>query len=185
MIACRHEEWMSAIGPVSTICRDAAVRLKLRDRPTLRGHRRLSVVDSTLWTGRVLQVGSENLERHGLALLYPALEWSVGAFGHHGYPRASGGPFINGEFVAHDSRLRFGSLNQVLGGIINPLPPVEADSNTLTSAFGATAEMGHLLLARTGRVRPNADLQCARPAPRTNHGLTPSPDGTRSNCAQC
>src|SRR5207247_10602863 len=27
-------------------------------------------------------------ERQGLALLYPALEWSVFAPGHHGYPRA-------------------------------------------------------------------------------------------------
>jgi len=42
-----------------------------------------------VWTGRVLQVGSENLEIIGLALLYPALEWSVCAPGHHGYPRAS------------------------------------------------------------------------------------------------
>jgi class 3 adenylate cyclase len=50
-------------------------------------------------------------------------------------------PFIIGEFVAHDSRLGFGRLNQVLGGTINPLPPVEADSNTLASAFEATADM--------------------------------------------
>src|SRR6266498_353946 len=27
-------------------------------------------------------------ERQGLALLYPGLEWSVFAPGHHGYPRA-------------------------------------------------------------------------------------------------
>jgi hypothetical protein len=32
-------------------------------------------------------------------------------------------------------------LNHALGGIIKPLRPVEADSNTLTSAFGATADM--------------------------------------------
>jgi hypothetical protein len=33
--------------------------------------------------------GIYDLEIIGLALLYPALEWSVGAPGHHGYPRAS------------------------------------------------------------------------------------------------
>jgi hypothetical protein len=47
------------------------------------------VNDPTVWTGRVLQVGSDNLEMIGLALLYPALEWSVDAPGHHGYPHAS------------------------------------------------------------------------------------------------
>ena len=45
--------------------------------------------DPSVWTGRVLQAGSDDLEIIGLALLYPALEWSVGAPGHHGYPRAS------------------------------------------------------------------------------------------------
>ena len=29
------------------------------------------------------------MEGIGLALLYPAREWSVHALGHHGYPRAS------------------------------------------------------------------------------------------------
>jgi hypothetical protein len=42
-----------------------------------------------VWTGRALQAGSEDLEIIGLALLYPALEWSVRAPGHHGYSRAS------------------------------------------------------------------------------------------------
>jgi len=36
-----------------------------------------------------MQAGSDDLEIIGLALLYPALEWSVRAPGHHGYPRAS------------------------------------------------------------------------------------------------
>jgi hypothetical protein len=40
-------------------------------------------------TGRALQAGSDDLKIIGLALLYPALEWSVRAPGHHGYPRAS------------------------------------------------------------------------------------------------
>jgi hypothetical protein len=44
---------------------------------------------TSVWTGRALQAGSNDLEIIGLALLYPALEWSVRAPGHHGYPRAS------------------------------------------------------------------------------------------------
>jgi transposase len=42
-----------------------------------------------VWTGRALQAGYDDLEMVGLALLYPALEWSVSAPGHHGYPRTS------------------------------------------------------------------------------------------------
>ena len=42
-----------------------------------------------VWTGRALQAGFDDLETIGLALLYPALEWSSIAPGHHGYPRAS------------------------------------------------------------------------------------------------
>jgi hypothetical protein len=61
--------------------------------------------------------------------------------------RFDGGPFTIGEFVAHDSGLRFGSLNHALGGTIKPLRLVEADTNPgLTSAFGGTADMGDLLL---------------------------------------
>jgi hypothetical protein len=50
-----------------------------------------------------------------------------------------GRPFIVGEFVAHDSRLRSGSLNHAPGGIINPLRPVVTDCQCpdFTSAFGA------------------------------------------------
>ena len=42
-----------------------------------------------VWTGRALQAEYEDLEMIGLALLYPALERSVCAPGHHGYPRTS------------------------------------------------------------------------------------------------
>jgi hypothetical protein len=42
-----------------------------------------------VWTGRTLQAGYDDLEIVGLALLYPALEWSAFAHGHHGYPRTS------------------------------------------------------------------------------------------------
>ncbi len=35
--------------------------------------------------------------------------------------RLDGGPFVIGEFVAHDSRLRFESLNHAPGDAINPL----------------------------------------------------------------
>jgi hypothetical protein len=41
------------------------------------------------FTGRALQAECEDLEMIGLALLYPALERSVCAPGHHGYPRTS------------------------------------------------------------------------------------------------
>jgi hypothetical protein len=44
---------------------------------------------TTVWTGRALQAGCDDLETIGLALLYPALEWSGFGPGHHGYPRAS------------------------------------------------------------------------------------------------
>jgi hypothetical protein len=43
----------------------------------------------SVWTGRAVQAGYDDLETIGLALLYPALEWSAFAPGHHGYPRAS------------------------------------------------------------------------------------------------
>ncbi len=44
-----------------------------------------------------------------------------------------GCPFIVGEFVAHDSRLQFGSLNHAPGGITNPPRPIMTDANTLIS----------------------------------------------------
>jgi len=44
---------------------------------------------AAVWTGRALQAECEDLEMIGLALLYPALERSVCAPGHHGYPRTS------------------------------------------------------------------------------------------------
>jgi hypothetical protein len=49
----------------------------------------MSLHGTSVWTGRALQAGSDDLKIIGLALLYPALEWSVRAPGHHGYPRAS------------------------------------------------------------------------------------------------
>ena len=47
--------------------------------------------------------------------------------------RLDGSPFKVGEFVAHDSRLQFGSLNQVRGEAINPQMPIMAGANTLIS----------------------------------------------------
>jgi hypothetical protein len=44
---------------------------------------------TSVWTGRAVQAGYDDLETIGLALLYPALEWSAFAPGHDGYPRAS------------------------------------------------------------------------------------------------
>src|SRR5437660_1786238 len=63
--------------------------------------------------------------------------------------RLDGGPFIVGEFVAHDSRLQFGSLNHAPGGIINPLRPVMTDANTLNSLplSGAQPTWWDVLLA--------------------------------------
>jgi hypothetical protein len=50
---------------------------------------------------------------------------------------------VVGEIVAHDSRLRFGSLNHVRGGTINPQKTIAADAkySDFTSAFGGTADM--------------------------------------------
>jgi hypothetical protein len=45
--------------------------------------------------------------------------------------RLDGGPFTVGEFVAHDSRLRFGSLNHAPGDAINLQRPIATDANTL------------------------------------------------------
>jgi hypothetical protein len=36
-----------------------------------------------------------------------------------------------GKFMAHASRLRFGSLNHAPGDTINPQRPIAADDNTL------------------------------------------------------
>jgi hypothetical protein len=49
----------------------------------------LSACGTFVWTGRALQAEYDDLEMIGLALLYPALERSVCAPGHHGYPRTS------------------------------------------------------------------------------------------------
>src|SRR4029450_12680000 len=42
-----------------------------------------------VWTGPSFQAGFDDLEPIGLPLLYPALERTVCAPGHHGYPRTS------------------------------------------------------------------------------------------------
>ncbi len=47
--------------------------------------------------------------------------------------RLDGSPLVVGEFVAHDSRLRFGSLNHAPGDDINPQRPIAADANCLIS----------------------------------------------------
>jgi hypothetical protein len=60
----------------------------------------MSVSGTSVWTGRALQAGYDDLEMVGLALLYPALEWSAFAPGHHGYPRTSDlilGKALNGR----------------------------------------------------------------------------------------
>ena len=49
----------------------------------------MSARGTFVWTGRALQAECEDLEMIGLALLYPALERSICAPGHHVYPRTS------------------------------------------------------------------------------------------------
>jgi hypothetical protein len=44
--------------------------------------------------------------------------------------RLDGRPLVVGEFVAHDSRLQFGSLDHPPGDAINPQSPIVADANT-------------------------------------------------------
>jgi hypothetical protein len=53
-----------------------------------RSIRQMSPSGPSVWTGRALQVESDDLEIIGLAHLYPALERNVCVPGHHGYPRA-------------------------------------------------------------------------------------------------
>jgi hypothetical protein len=66
-------------------------------------------------------------------------------FGKH---RLDGSPFVIVEFVAHDSKLRFESLNHAPGDTINPQRPIAADDNTLIiSASGPQPTWRDLLLA--------------------------------------
>jgi hypothetical protein len=60
----------------------------LREERTCRQRCLRTAFDPTVWTGRALQAGCEQMKGVGLAHLYPALAWSVCAPGHHGYPRA-------------------------------------------------------------------------------------------------
>ena len=62
--------------------------IRVPKRPLLHTRRRVSHFGPSVWTGRALQVESDDLEVVGLALLYPALERNVCVPGHHGYPRA-------------------------------------------------------------------------------------------------
>ena len=109
--------------PSTTVC-PAQRYIRSWAKRTLCRHRRSVEIDPTVWTGRVLQVGSENLEIIGLALLYPALEWSVCAPGHHGYPRAS--DLILGKAL----RGRLGhQITGATGETVSPSP----QSNSQTS----------------------------------------------------
>jgi len=49
----------------------------------------MSVNGTSVWTGRALQAGCDDLEIIGLAHLYSALWRERFAPGHHGYPRTS------------------------------------------------------------------------------------------------
>src|SRR5271167_5111269 len=54
--------------------------------------------------------------------------------------RFDGGPFIIAEFVAHDSRLQFRSLNHVRDDTLKPHWPSEVrECSQSTSAFGGIA----------------------------------------------
>ena len=48
----------------------------------------MSACGPYVWTGRALQGENDDLEKVGLALLYPALEGNIFVPGHHGYPYA-------------------------------------------------------------------------------------------------
>src|ERR1700674_2315224 len=80
---------------------------------------------TTVWTGRALQVRSDDLETIGLALLYPALEWNVCVPGHHGHPRAS--DLILGKV------LKGRSCHQIRDATARPFSP-SPQSNSQTSA---------------------------------------------------
>src|SRR6516225_9666004 len=75
--------------PLNWLLGRSAVWPPLNAKRMSGGGRWKSGCDPTVWTGRALQAGCKRTEMIGLALLYPAREWSVCAPGHHGYPRAS------------------------------------------------------------------------------------------------
>jgi hypothetical protein len=47
-----------------------------------------SIHDPNVWSGRALQENFVELAVSGLASMYPASDWGVGAPGHHGHQRA-------------------------------------------------------------------------------------------------
>src|SRR4051812_20317501 len=62
--------------------------------------------------------------------------------------RLDGNPFIIGEFIAHDSRLRFGSLNHSPGDASTlPGPSCRMPMPSFTSAFGPQRAWRDVLLA--------------------------------------
>ena len=62
------------------------------------------------------------------------------------------GPFVVAEFVAHDSRLQFGSFNHVSGSAINPPSPIALPlSPEFTSALDGKRTWPDVRLARPGR----------------------------------
>ena len=69
-----------------------------------------------------LQVQLRTVEPDQGLLSPPMLSNSryTGGSNDRGRIGSTGSPFAVGEFVAHDSRLRFGSLNHVPGDAINP-----------------------------------------------------------------
>ena len=97
---------------------------------------------SGVGTGRALQAGFEQMDG-GLALLYPALEWSDCAPGHHGYPRAS--DLILGKAL----RGRLG--HQITNALARPfsissfrLADLGGKANS-TIVLGASLSVSHLL----------------------------------------
>jgi hypothetical protein len=117
----------------------------------------------TVWTGRALQAKSDDLEKVGLALLYPALERNMFVPGHHGYPHASDlilGQALKGQsgHQITDATARPFSISSFqladLGGKANPhcvgislSRPLGATSlaRPIRRATGATGGGGHPL----------------------------------------
>ena len=76
--------------------------------------------------------------------------------------RFDGGPFIIAEFVAHDSRLQFRTLNHAPARIINPARPVAGPLMLrITSAFSGITDMA-LPAAGSTRSRMTLKRHCGR-----------------------
>ena len=82
-------------APLQDYCHNNTIAITGADQVRTRSNAKpinalpMSAAGTFVWTGRALQAECEDLEMIGLALLYPALERSVCAPGHHGYPRTS------------------------------------------------------------------------------------------------